>query len=65
MAYDPASLLDQLRIAYATGARSIAYEGKTITYGSMEEMRAAIASLEAQLGIVQGKSVVVRSEKGW
>jgi hypothetical protein len=41
------------------------YEGKSISYGSGEEMRAAIASLEAELGLSRPVVGVVRSDKGY
>jgi hypothetical protein len=57
--------LDELKRAYRSGARSIAYEGKSISYGSGDEMRAAIASLEAELGLSRPIVGVVRSTKGF
>jgi len=57
--------LDSLRAAYFSGATSISYEGKTISYRSGTELRAAIISLERQLGIAPVTSAVVRSDKGW
>ena len=57
--------LDELKRAYRSGARSIQYEGKSITYGSGDEMRAAIASLEAELGLSRPVVGVVRSDKGY
>jgi hypothetical protein len=65
MADDLQTQLASLREAYQSGATSIGYEGKQISYRSAEDMRAAIASLEAQLGIIGGRSTVVRSQKGW
>jgi hypothetical protein len=58
--------LDDLKTAYRTGATSISYEGKTISYRSGAEMQAAIASLEAEIaGTVPVRSIVIRSDKGW
>lgn len=57
--------LAELKRAYWSGARTISYEGKAITYGSGEEMRAAIASLEAELGLSRPVVGVVRSSKGY
>jgi ABC-type Fe3+ transport system substrate-binding protein len=59
------SQLDALKTAYRAGATSIAYEGKTITYRSVSEMQAAIASLEAELGLSIGKPIRVVTDKGW
>jgi hypothetical protein len=56
--------LDSLKTACRQGATSIAYEGKTITYRSVAEMQAAIASL-AELGLSIGKSIRVVADKGW
>jgi hypothetical protein len=58
--------LDDLKRAYRQGARSISYEGKQISYRSAEEMRAAISSLDVELGIQSTvRSVNIRSTKGW
>jgi hypothetical protein len=48
---DLQTMLADLRAAYYVGATSIQYEGKSITYRDGNEMRAAIASLEKQLGV--------------
>jgi hypothetical protein len=64
----PATLaqLDALKSAYRSGQLTVQYEGKSVTMRSMEEMRAAIASLEAELGMQGvGKSIRVITDKGW
>ena len=69
MADDAATMLaqlDALRAAFRSGASSVAYEGKSVTYRGTADMQAAIRSLERQLGIdTQPKRVVVRTAKGW
>jgi hypothetical protein len=62
---DLQTMLDDLRAAYFSGAQSVAYESKTVTYRSAAEMQAAILSLERQLGVVRPTRVVVRVDKGW
>lgn len=58
--------LEALKAAYRSGASTVAYDGKTITFRDGAEMRAAIASIETELGLATTpKSVVVRSNKGW
>ena len=59
--------LDALRTAYASGTQTVSYGEKNVTYRDMDSMRAAIAALENQLNGQQGvgKSIVVRSTKGW
>jgi hypothetical protein len=57
--------LDELKRAYFSGARSVSYDGKTVTYGSGDEMRAAIAALQSELGISRPVVGVVRSSKGF
>jgi hypothetical protein len=61
--------LDELRRAYRSGARSVSYDGKSVAYGSSEEMRAAIASLQAEVAHATGTTIgaigVVRSNKGY
>ena len=59
--------LDALRSAYSSGAVTVSYDGKNVTYRSLDEMRAAIAALENQIngGRGLGKSIVIRSNKGW
>ena len=69
MAEDVATLtgqLEALRTAWRSGASSVAYEGKSVTYRSAAEMQAAISSLERQLGIdTRPKRVVCRTSTGW
>lgn len=66
---DRTALLDQLealREARRSGASSLSYEGKSVTYRSDAEIAAAIAALENELGLTQPvRTVVVRSTKGW
>jgi hypothetical protein len=58
--------LDSLRAAYASGAESVAYDGKNVRYRSAEELRAAIAALENQInGPSTPRTILVRSKKGW
>jgi hypothetical protein len=61
--------LEALQAALASGATSIGYEGKTISYKSSEEMRAALAQIESQIngntGANNPGSFRVRSTKGW
>jgi hypothetical protein len=59
------SQLDELKKAYRSGALEVTYDGKSIKYKSQTEMQAAIASLQAELGMVQGRSIRVVSDKGW
>jgi hypothetical protein len=65
MALDLQSLLDALQTAYFTGATTISYDGKTITYRSGTEMQSAMVALKAQLGDTTPSMVVVRGDKGW
>jgi hypothetical protein len=60
MALDLQAQLDSLREAYYSGVRTVSYEGKNVTYASASELREAIASLEAQLGITRSANVVAR-----
>jgi hypothetical protein len=59
--------LNALRNAYASGVTSCQYDGKSVSYRSLDEMRAAIAALENQLngGKGVGKSIFIRSVRGW
>jgi hypothetical protein len=61
--------LDELKRAYRSGVRSLAYDGKTVVYATAEEMRAAIASLQSEIGQITGTATptvgVVRSSKGY
>jgi hypothetical protein len=58
--------LVSLREAYRTGAAEVSYEGKQIRYRSAEDMRAAIASLENEIGTQQqARTIVIRGDKGW
>lgn len=65
---DPAVLqqqLDDLRTAYFSGAQTVSYDGKSTTFRSAAEMRAAMRELERQLGSAPITSAVVRSDKNW
>ncbi|TYL86339.1 phage head-tail joining protein [Bradyrhizobium cytisi] len=61
--------LDALKRAYRSGVRSLEYDGRSITYTSGEEMRAAIASLQSEIAQIMGTTTptvgVVRSTKGY
>jgi hypothetical protein len=66
MAINLQGQLDALLLAYSTGASSVSYDGKTITYRSGPEMQAVIVSLQTQLGLRTTPTVVVmRGDKGW
>ncbi len=57
--------LDALRKPYRSGIRRVAFDGRSVEYGSDDEMRSAIAALEVDLGVKRSASVVIRSTKGW
>jgi hypothetical protein len=61
--------LAAIQAAYATGARDLSYDGRRIVYGSSEEMREAMASIQNQINGLTGAntpgSFRVRSTKGW
>jgi len=63
------SQLDELERAYRSGARSVSYDGKSVSYADGDELRAAIASLKTEIarasGTVEPTVVVVRSTKGY
>ena len=64
MAYTQAQL-DALQVAIATGARSIAYDGKSTTFRNLAEMLALEARITAQLaGTSTGRSNVASVSKG-
>jgi hypothetical protein len=65
MADDLQTQLDALLAAYRSGASSVAYDGKNVSYRSGAEMQAAILSLQRALGIATPTSVVMRGDKGW
>ena len=49
--------LTALETAYASGARSVSHNGKTITYASRAEMAAILREMRVALGIVSPASV--------
>jgi hypothetical protein len=61
--------LETLKAAYRSGASSLSYEGKNVTYRDGNEMRTAIAALENEIagltGPAQPRSINIRSTKGW
>ena len=58
-------MLDDLQNAYYSGATSVSYEGKTISYRSSSEMLGAIQSLKRALGIASPTRVVALFDKGY
>ncbi|MEY9348843.1 low affinity Fe/Cu permease [Bradyrhizobium japonicum] len=66
---DLQSQLDELKRAYRSGARTVSYDGKSVTYADGAELRAAIASLESEIARATGTPAsaigVVRSSKGY
>jgi hypothetical protein len=65
-ATDLQGFYDELKRAYYSGATSLSYEGKSFTYRSGDEMRAALRALASELGISTApQRVVVRARKGW
>ncbi|MGY4297139.1 hypothetical protein ACVWXN_005234 [Bradyrhizobium sp. i1.4.4] len=66
---DLQSQLDELKRAYRSGARTVSYDGKSVTYADGAELRAAIASLESEIaramGLPPSAIGVVRSTKGY
>ncbi len=48
------ALLSALQEARFSGLRSVSYDGKTLTYGSDEELASAIADLEARIARASG-----------
>lgn len=58
--------LESLKSAMRSGALSVSYEGKSVTYRSLAELQSAIAGLERELGLdLRPRRVVVRTDKGW
>ncbi|MCW2084357.1 hypothetical protein ABIE85_008371 [Bradyrhizobium diazoefficiens] len=61
--------LDALKAAYRSGIRTVEYDGRSTSYVSGEEMRAAIASLQSEIAQIMGTTTptvgVVRSTKGY
>jgi hypothetical protein len=46
--------IDALREAMATGAASVSYEGRTVTYRSYQDMRLALGDLLDELAGAEG-----------
>jgi hypothetical protein len=65
MADDLSTQLADLQRAYRSGALKVVHKNSEITYRSLEDMRAAIAALENEIGIQRVRSVVARGDKGW
>lgn len=61
--------LDALKSAYRSGVRTVEHDGKSVSYVSGDEMRAAIASLQSEIAPIMGTTTptvgVVRSTKGY
>lgn len=60
--------LETLKNARGSGALTVSYQGKSVTYRSDRELLAAIGSLQAEIDAAQGvarvRNVAVRST-GW
>jgi hypothetical protein len=72
MADDLAALQAQLtniKEAYYAGTQRVAYDSKSVDYGTPDEMRQAIAQLENAINNLTGaqpvRTIAVRSVKGW
>lgn len=55
MAYSQAEL-DALKAAYAQGILRITYEGKTVEYGSADDLLRRIRVIEGEMAATGGKS---------
>ena len=54
------------RQALRTGATTVSYEGKSVSYATAAELRAAIRELEQEIaGVTLPKGFVVRANKNW
>ncbi len=60
------AMLDSLEAAIAQGARSVSYEGKSVTYSSLDDMMRIRAIIRAALGIGgTGETVFVAHDRGY
>lgn len=58
--------LASLKEALRSGAQSVSYEGKSVSYRTSADMQAVINALERSLNIdARPRRVVVRTSKGW
>jgi hypothetical protein len=67
MAYTTTQLA-ALQSALASGATSVAFEGRTVTYRSVADLKSAIAEVEAALARTAGtrkRRVLFASSKGY
>jgi hypothetical protein len=60
-----AAQLVELRRAYRSGVLKVQHKDNVVEYRSLEDLRSAIASIEAEIGTLQTRTVLVRSTKGW
>jgi len=47
--------LDALRRAYARGTLRVAYDGKTVEYGSEADLKRRIETIESAIAVMEGK----------
>lgn len=47
-----------LEAAIRTGARSVQYDGQSVTYRSLDDMRSTLASMKREAGTLTGSGVV-------
>ena len=50
--------LVKLKAARASGAKSISYDNKLVTYRDVSEIQAAIASIEQDIAVANGTNIV-------
>lgn len=55
---DLQTMLDKLEKARASGARSISYDGRMVTYRDVAELNDAIAQVRADIAAAGGSSIV-------
>lgn len=53
---------DTLAAAVASGVRSVTYDNRSVTYGSLEEMRALLAEMDRQLAAVRTHRLAATSK---
>lgn len=59
------SQLTALEQAIASGAKSVSYDGKSVTYNSLSEMRAIRDEMRAELGLVDPSKRTRRTVAGF
>ena len=57
--------LDAIRASYYKGVQEVSYNGRTVKYRSLKEMKQIIDDMERQLGSSTPKTISMTTDRGY